>query len=140
MNQDKFEDLLDRLGADLNQWPKPLGTIALEALNENPNWQPLLQQAEALNHMLDEYPVSDAGLNQLESQILHQTIHHRTLLDKFLNWLLPEQNLWRPVFAACLPIVVGLSIGLNIEMEDQLTLDEELSLTGLEPVTLEVEE
>lgn len=140
MNEAEFEDLLDRHGADLNLWPMPVKHTALTALAHHSDWQRLVSQAQKLKDQLDNYQIESVGLHDLEQQILQRTVYRPSLLDRLLLWLLPERNLWRPAIAACLPILMGLSIGLNVDLDDRLSLDEELSLTGLDPVTLELEE
>jgi hypothetical protein len=139
MNQAEFEQLLDLYGADIKRWPVALQTDAKAALAAHPDWQKLVDQDLALTKMLGLYTVSGQNLEQLEQLVLQQTVYGKSLLDKFLNWLLPEANILRPALVACLPIVMGLSIGLSVNFEDQFTLEEELSLTGLEPIALELE-
>jgi hypothetical protein len=150
MNQTEFEDLLNCHGSDLTKWPEPFRTAAHEALGENPTWFILVESAESLEQKLDSYLMTSVDLVDLEQEILKQTVHKKTmrqlethqqpLLDQFLNWLLPEKNLWRPALVACLPIMMGLSIGLSMNIDDSFTLEEELSLTGLEFIAWESEE
>ena len=139
MNQAEFEQLLDLYGADIKLWPSALQGDAITALDANPDWQMLADKDLALTEMLDLYVVQGPNLQQLEQGVLQRTVYQKSLLDNFLQWLLPGENIWRPALAACLPIIMGLSIGLNINLEDRFTLEEELSLTGLEPIVLELE-
>ena len=140
MNRTEFDYLLTCYGADFGRWPIEHSTIAKLALESNPAWQVSLLEARRLDDALDKSSLEDHHLGALKRRILAETIYKQSLLDRFLHWLIPAEVLWRPALVACLPVIIGLSIGLNIDIDERYTLEEELSLTGLvvETSTLEI--
>lgn len=134
MNKTEFDHLLACYGADFEHWPSEHRSSAKQALESNPEWQASLLESRALDDVLDdalnEYALDSYHLAALEQRILAETLYKQSSLDRFIHWLIPGEALWRPALIACLPIIVGLSIGLNIDIDEQYTLEEELSLTG----------
>jgi hypothetical protein len=55
-------------------------------------------------------------------------------LERLLNWILPDfddlaHTLWRPTLVACMPLLLGVVIGLTLTNNTyELSWDEELSL------------
>jgi hypothetical protein len=136
MKKAEFDHLLACYGADFGDWPGEQRGIAKRALESNPEWQARFLESRALDDALDEYTLESPHLAALEQRILAETVHKQSILDRFIQWLIPGEALWRPAvwrpaLVACLPIIVGVSIGLNINIDEQYTLEEELSLTGL---------
>jgi hypothetical protein len=146
MKKAEFDHLLACYGADFGDWPGEQRGSAKRALDSNPEWQASFLESRALDDALDEYTLESPHLAALEQRILAETVHKQSILDRFIQWLIPGEALWRPAIwrpaiwrpavwrpalVACLPIIVGVSIGLNINIDEQYTLEEELSLTGL---------
>lgn len=144
MNKTEFDHLLACYGANFEHWPSEHRSIAKLALEAHPEWQTSFLESRILDDVLDN--VLDDALDKqtleshhlaaLEQRILAQTVHKQSSLDHFIHWLIPGEvfwrpALWRPALVACLPVIVGLSIGLNVDIDEQYTLEEELSLSGL---------
>ena len=131
MNKTEFDQLLACYGADFGHWPIEHRASAELALESHPEWQANLLESRLLDDALGQYSLEDHHLAAVKHRILAQTVYKQTFLDRFIHWLMPGEALWRPALIACLPIIIGLSIGLNIDIDEQYTLAEELSFTGL---------
>ena len=74
-----------------------------------------MQQFTLLEQSLDE--LAPPAFLGLETRILIQALppQNQSLIDKLVAWLFPDHgsslSLWRPTFAACLPLVFGLLVG-----------------------------
>jgi len=148
MNKTEFDDLLANFGANLNLWPEAQRDAAKSALAIYPAWQTQFADEKRLDDLLDKeldkeldkklaelvdgYHIEPSAIARLEQQILKKTIYHKTALDKLLDWVSPAHGIWKPALAACLPILVGASIGLSVDVGEQYSLEDELTLTGLE--------
>ncbi|MFT4677818.1 MAG: hypothetical protein ACJAX5_003411 [Patiriisocius sp.] len=140
MNKREFDDLLASYGTHLSLWPEAKRGAAKSALASHPAWQSQIAEARRLDELLDkeldelvdDYHIEPSATARLEQQILNKTIYRKTTLDKLLDWLSPAQGIWKPALAACLPILVGVSIGLAVDVGEQYSLEDELTLTGLE--------
>ncbi|MGK0474216.1 MAG: hypothetical protein ACJAR0_004716 [Candidatus Azotimanducaceae bacterium] len=142
MNKTEFDHLLACYGADFEHWPIEHRSLAKNALESNPEWQTSLLETNVLDNALDQLTPADHHLAALTERILAATVGKQYFLDRLIHWLIPGEALWRPALVACLPIIVGLSIGLNVDIDEQYTLEEELSFTGLvaDLSTLEIQD
>ena len=140
MNKTEFENLLSSYGANLSRWPEAQRDAAMSALAIHLDWQTQITEEKRLDDLLDGYTVDSSMLAALERQILNKAIFRRTVLDKLLDWVSPAHGLWKPALAACLPILVGLSIGLSVDVGEQYSLENELTLTGLEAASWETQD
>lgn len=136
MNKTEFDDLLASYGANLSYWPEAQRDAAKSALATHPGWQTQISEERRLDDLLDilldDQTVDPSAIAQLEQQILNKTIYRNTALEKLLDWISPSQGIWKPALAACLPILVGVSIGLSVDVGEQYSLENELTLTGLD--------
>lgn len=133
MNKETFSHYATSYGAHLKNWPEEVRSEAQQALNEHAQWQTILDNEQGLDDMLDHYqpnlyPPNTGDYAALEAAILAETVRKVSLLDNLLSWLQPDRSIWRPALAACLPILVGITLGANLELEDQYVLAEELEL------------
>ena len=142
MNKVKFDHLLATYGAELEKWPEEHRITAKLALTSHSDWEKDVNDARHLDNHLDSllssYSVDRSEIAGLEQAILDKTIYKRSALDRFLDWMAPAESIWHPALAACLPILVGLSIGLMVDIGEQYSLEDELTLTGLESATWEI--
>ena len=127
MDKSKFVSLAEAYGSDLNRWPQDQKLPAMAALEHNPDWLDILNTELALDRQLDQYQLN-IDVSALESRILQQTTEKVGLIDKVLGWLLPDDSLLRPALVACIPVLLGVVIGTNLDLglEDQFVLSDEL--------------
>lgn len=127
MDKSKFISLAEAYGSDLNRWPEDQKLPAMTALEQNPDWLDILNTELTLDRQLDQYQLN-IDVTALESRILRQTIEKAGLIDKVLGWLLPDDSLLRPALVACIPVLLGVVIGTNLDLglEDQFVLSDEL--------------
>lgn len=132
---EEFADLLDSYGADPSRWP-PLLRANADQIQDDPQLQVLWQQARDVDALLDGYTLpAFAGLEQRLLQQMRD-VPPRRGLDRLLDWLLPEasalSSVWfRPVMLACLPLLLGLVMGLQFEPAGSLSFEEELYFISL---------
>ncbi|PCH61830.1 MAG: hypothetical protein COC19_04025 [SAR86 cluster bacterium] len=122
MNIEQFIRLLHSYGSELDAWPASLRNQARSLLSHSDNAKLELDQCKKLNSLLDLHtPPEFPGL---EARLLNQTLPDRakpsdqkpslaSFIDGCLNWLMPDSGtlLWRPVAAACMPLVFGVLLG-----------------------------
>lgn len=127
MSPERLRDLLDNYGSRESNWPSELREsmrAALDSLERNNSlerWDSLepgeslelrvaLREARELDELLDSYA---PPLAQLEQRILEAL--PQPLLERLFSWLVPERGseLWRPALAAALPLLLGVTLGLN---------------------------
>lgn len=115
MTLQEFSDILDRCGANPQMWPSQHSAACRDLLAANSQARVLLEEHELLSHALDQLQVP--AMPALELRVLNQALPARTRspLDRLIDWLLPANpasfQLWRPVVAACLPLVFGILVG-----------------------------
>lgn len=114
MNITEFSQLLDAKGSDPNAWPAEQRYAAEDLLTSNPDAQELLRMQRRIDTLLGELPTP--ALDGLAARIAAQPLppQRLPLADRVLNWLLPDQGvtaLWRPLTAACLPLLFGVLMG-----------------------------
>ncbi len=139
MNLERFTLIVESYGADLQQWPGDERVEALEFSRTSTDAMSLLDQAAELDQHLAlfELPNSELSVQRIEMGIL-SALKQGTLkqgtLERLLNWVLPDfddlaHTLWRPTLVACMPLLLGVAIGLTLTNNTyELSSDEELSL------------
>ena len=147
MNENRFKLLIDTYGADIRRWPEDEVAAALTFQQSSPAAKQWLAEAQQVDNLLDRI---DAGVEPgmlLEIQSRIETSFeqaHQTAVDRMINWLLPDVSawattLWRPTMAACLPLIVGISIGLSTTTDEvTLSSSEEIALLAISPTATEV--
>ena len=128
MDKATFMYYANTYGGDLSIWPLEVIDSAEQALVKHPVWQELLTAEQDLDRRLNQYDMTEVSLLDLESKILDQTVNNTPLIDTILAWFLPNQSIWRPALAACLPVLIGLALGMTIDLEDQYLLSDEMEL------------
>jgi hypothetical protein len=137
MNLEKFTQVIEAYGSRPSNWPDPVKKACMSFLNAHASAQNLLEQHQRLESMLDE--ITAPSFPGLQSKVLSQQLPQQPVsaLDSVINWLLPTNlglQLWRPVAAACLPLVFGImvgnyfSFGVNNESVALESWDDELVL------------
>lgn len=139
MKHKDFKRLLETYGADKARWPDDIRDEAARYLAAHPDEQLLLGRYQALDDALDRYEVSP-DTTSIQAALLSSI--RQSPLDRFVAWLLPDepQKFWRPALAATLPLVIGIVLGSNIELPNEITYDswdEEIALLALEEPTTE---
>jgi hypothetical protein len=117
----RFEQLIGAYGCDPQRWPASERQAAIELLAESSEATLLMQQASWLDHTLDQF--SAPTFDQLSHHILQQTLPKRriTLFEQLMRWLFPPvsssaTNWWRPAALACLPLAMGIFMGLQLDL------------------------
>ena len=144
MNLERFTLIVESYGADSQQWPGDERVEALEFSRTSSDAMSLLDQAAELDQHLAlfELPNSELSVRRIEKGILsafkQESLKQGTLkqgtLEGLLNWVLPDfddlaHTLWRPTLVACMPLLLGVAIGLMLTNNTyELSSDEELSL------------
>ena len=140
MKLEQFTHLLDVYGGDSSAWPAQDSERVQALLRENAQARELLQQQRRMESLLDEIEAPE--FPDLEARVLRQPLPARTLAlaDRIVNWLIPGDSLlawWRPTFAACLPLFVGIvlsgwfSFGVDAQDPGYAYWDQELYLLSL---------
>ena len=134
MNLERFTLIVESYGVDSQQWPDHERVEALEFSRASSHGMSLLEQATELDQHLAlfELPDSKLSVQRIERGILSAL--KPGALEQLLNWILPDFNdlahtLWRPTLVACMPLLLGVAIGLTLTNNTyELSSDEELSL------------
>jgi hypothetical protein len=134
MNLERFTLIVESYGADSQQWPGDERVEALEFSRTSTDAMSLLDQAAELDQHLAlfELPNSELSVQRIEMGILAAL--KQGTLERLLNWVLPDfddlaHTLWRPTLVACMPLLLGVAIGLTLTNNTyELSSDEELSL------------
>jgi len=150
MSIDELETLLKLYGAEPENWPCEARPTASALLSSNPHAQRLLEQYQddekkldtLLDQLADQESIPD--FRALEASIMQQPLppKSRYMTDRLLDWLLPKANhsglpYWRPLMAACLPLLFGIllgnfySFGVGIDFDTVDNWDDELYLLSL---------
>ena len=139
MNLERFTLIVESYGADFQQWPEDERVDALKFSRTSTDAMSLLDQAAELDRHLAlfELPNSELSVQRIEMGIL-SALEQETLkqgsLERLLGWVLPDfddlsHTLWRPMLVACMPLLLGIAIGLTLANNTyELSSDEELSL------------
>ena len=131
----RFEQALDRYGADVERWPADLRGMAAELLDSSLEARALLADAVRLEAALDvafAVPPVPIGLQaRIKARVENR--------DLWLEWLAAfVTRPWRPVGAACVPLMFGFALGLSAA-DDTADLEDSVLVAFSEsaPVTFE---
>lgn len=128
MNLQRFEQLIDAYGTDAQRWPPAERQAALALLAHSPDAAQLLQQAQWLDETLEQFAVP--AFDQLHSRLLMMPlpVQHRGVIERILRWLVPSDptdagEWWRPAALACLPLALGLVMGMQLDLFAEPVVD-----------------
>ncbi len=117
----RFEQLLDAYGASPQRWPDHERAAALQLLEQSSPAADLWQSAQWLDQQLDQLPAPD--FMYLNTTLLTGPLpaRHKKWTDQLLEWLMPAQArsaavFWRPAALACVPLMMGLAVGNQLEI------------------------
>ena len=124
MTPERFTQLADSYGGELQRWPVSLQSDARDCRAEHPGLRAVLKEAAQLDQALEGWtPPTFAGL---EAQLLQQHLpnRHKGLIDRIADWLIPLSGThytswWRPAAVACLPLLLGLATGAQFVNQGQ---------------------
>ncbi len=145
MTLEEFTKIIDQYGAESDRWPKSLRTECNTFLANNSDARLLVNSQWQLDELMNQLQVP--SFTNLESRVLNQSLPERSegIFESLLNWLVPKNDfgkqIWRPVFAACLPLVFGVvlgnffSFGVGIEDDGFQYWDDELVMLSLTDYT-----
>ena len=123
-----FADALDRYGTDMQRWPGDLRAMAEEMLESSPDAGALLAEAVELDAALGAAFAAPSLPVGLEARINARAERR----DVWLEWLTAfVMRPWRPVGAACVPLVLGFALGLGAA-EDTADLEDSMLAAFLE--------
>lgn len=121
LSMQRFEQLIDAYGSDPQRWPPGERQAALKLLSESDQAVRLMQQSAWLDDTLDQFEVP--AFAQLDNRILQQHLPDRRigLPERLMRWLVPPVSAsmtdwWRPASLACLPLAMGLFMGLQLDL------------------------
>lgn len=121
LSMQRFEQLIEAYGTDPQRWPPGERQAALQLLETLPDAAQLMQQSAWLDEALDHFDVP--AFDQLGGRILAQPLPARRMgiLEQLMRWLVPPVSAsvtewWRPAALACLPLAMGLLMGLQVDV------------------------
>ncbi|RKZ50416.1 MAG: hypothetical protein DRR00_15375 [Candidatus Parabeggiatoa sp. nov. 3] len=139
----RFSDLVEAYGANAKRWPIDERADALKLLDESVEARRLQQSALTLDTLLDRVPIAPASA-ALKKRIIAQahrvTSQSQDAWQWLIQWLIgttPREHFLRPAFALMVPLLLGISIGLNLNAvseDENLLFQEEVSLLALGPM------
>jgi len=138
MTPQDFEDLLDKLGTDLAQWPEGVRTEAQALVERSGQAQAALRDAKALSSVLEEAPAGEVH-SALTARILatapggdrnadlgNQAVAQSGWLNGFISALWPDFGWVRPAGLMAASLVTGLYVGIAAPSAE--TVNEETDL------------
>ena len=124
MDENTFEDSLDRLGPDLDRWPANLAMAARTLVDRSARASRLLAEARELDAGLDDLLPSLAAPLGLRTRVLANLPER----EAWFEWL--TIRVWRSAALALVPLVLGFGVGLNVapgaDVADEATEDDVL--------------
>lgn len=110
ISPERLQELLDAYGSREDRWPEDKREDMRACLAAFPRMQQELTAAREVDALLDSYVPEPAYLQDRIVKALPDSV-----LERLLAWLLPQtpRLWWRPVFAATLPLVLGVATGLE---------------------------
>jgi hypothetical protein len=132
----RFEQLLDAYGASPQRWPDHERAAALQLLEHSAHAAHLLQNAQWLDQQLDQLPAPDFVYLNTTLLAVPLPARRKIWTDQLLEWLVPAEArtvavLWRPAALACVPLIMGLAVG------NQLDVFSDVDTTDLYSVDME---
>ncbi len=141
---ERFSQLLDAYGGDAKRWPLEERAAALKLLEVSSKARHLQQSALTLDNLLNRIPISSptaALRNRIIAKIHNSTKQSKDAWQWLVEWLLGTttlEHILRPAFALALPLLLGITIGLNLtalpEIDEQQWVEEEINLLALVPL------
>jgi len=141
MNHVRFTAIIESYGANPDRWPADERDAAMAFSGTHADAAALLNEAAELDQFLDGFKLPEAAMPRIRIR------GHRgrpDIIEQFLNWLTPSIDdlagtLWRPAVVACLPLLLGIAIGIGFPSDDQyrLTLAEEFELLAMGAIETE---
>lgn len=121
LSMQRFEQLIDAYGSDPQRWPPAEREAALKLVDESAEAALLMQQSAWLDETLDHYEAP--AFDQLTARIVRQKLpeQHTGWMEQLIRWLVPSvsssvSGWWRPAALACLPLAMGLLMGLQLDL------------------------
>ncbi len=121
MNEQNFEDLLDRHGSDLSLWPENVREDAHELLTQSPAARSMLNAEMIVDKVLSDAMVVP-NADRLEQKIMARFAaqKRRFAFDQWLAFF------WKPAFAATCSLAFGFYLGaanqeLPVDLAEDLT-------------------
>lgn len=135
MDHTRLIQIIEAYGAHPERWPEEERFAAEQLLGDDLDANRLLSIHKLVDRALDSYVVVHPL--HLKSKIM-ANLPGRALIDRWLEWLIPDFDeirsyFWRPVLAACLPLVTGLLLGsslLSVDVVD--SWEDEIVLIALD--------
>ena len=128
LSMQRFEQLIDAYGTDPQRWPPGERQAALQLVESLPDAARLMQETVWLDEALDHYDVP--AFDQLSARILAQPLPARRMgiIEQLMRWLVPPvsssvTDWWRPAALACLPLAMGLLLGLQVDLFTDASAD-----------------
>ncbi|MDM8560483.1 hypothetical protein [Candidatus Parabeggiatoa sp. HSG14] len=142
---ERFSQLLDAYGGDAKRWPLEERAAALKLLEVSSEAHHLQQSALTLDNLLNRIPISSpttALRNHIIAKIQKSTKPTKDAWQWLVEWLLGTttlEHVLRPAFALALPLLLGITIGLNLTAlpeidEQQWVFEDEINLLALGPL------
>ena len=138
----QFEENLFLYGADLHQWPEDIRAMALQALEEFPDLQTLVDEHRRFEDILMDRPYEEPT-GDLEERIVRSSLPRTEALSVSFTEIIVETLGWlglgqprAAVIALLLIFIVGVIFGVaapinsSANQEMQLTLRDHLSYYG----------
>ena len=126
----RFEALLDRHGAEPDDWPATLREQALTLLASSDDARRLYDEARLLDDTLDTILVEAPTPLGMKTRVLANTPRR----DPWLDWF--TVRIWRPVVLGCLPLAGGFAVGANFA-DDPVDLEDQVLIAFADADTLE---
>lgn len=123
MNINRFTQILEAYGTRQDNWPQDERNAAIRLLQSNDACMAILRSYRPLDDQLNEYLPRPSLVS---TQDILDSLP-RPMIDRILSWLIPGpgEDLWRPLMAGSLPLILGVIIGasslgglLGIEIND----------------------
>ena len=140
MDENRFEDALDRWGSNLYDWPAEERQAAEALLAQSKNAESLLQAERRIDSalsMLRQHAVPP-GLEQRIHVRLTSAESHGDRGQRKWSWV--TASLWRPALLAGLPLVFGFALGLGLPDLSEQELADQVSMLALTNIYQEIDD
>lgn len=140
MDENRFEDALDRWGSNLNDWPAAERQAAEALLAQSKNVESILEterNIDAALSTLRQHTVSP----DLEQRILARLTVADTHGDRgqwIWSWL--SVSVWRPALLAGIPLIFGFALGLGLPDVSEQELADQVSMLALSNIYEEIDD
>ena len=143
MNDNEFTERLDRLGSNLDAWPRPDADGARLLLARSEAARKSHAEAIALARLVSAaLPANGFEVARVRSSVLRRIAEPLSRFDTLIDWLMPGigwARAWRPAAVALVPLVLGLSLGIAVPDVDEpdAAMEEAVSLFTLQDAAYE---